>query len=123
MAFSAVRRQGVKNPHRKPPPIARAHCTAHCTAHCIGTAVWQGFWVCQERVVSRGSPTGFRRLQRARLLPCLTPTHSLVQLEFRISLDNVSHYFRALLLETCRCKDGVQVSSPKNFGAWRKIDF
>ena len=62
----------VKNPHRKPPPIARAHCTAHCAAHCIGTAVWQGFWVCQERVVSRGSPTGFRRLQRARLLPCLT---------------------------------------------------
>ena len=45
--------------------------------------------------------------------PLSRPSRSLAQVEFRISLDNASRYFRALSLETYRYKDGVQVSSPK----------
>ena len=102
----------LENPHRKYAPIARAHCTAHC----IGTPPPPQFGGCVKKTSFRGVPT----LPTGTSSRLSHPTHPLMQLEFRISLDNVSHYFRVLLIETCRCKDGAQVSNPKNFGAWQK---
>ena len=110
--YCASAKKNTERQSQEPPPGTPAHCMRPLYRPLYRRRSLARFLGASGKGRFAGFPHGIPVPSTGASSPLSHPPQCLAHLEFRISLDNASRYFRVLSLETYRYKDGVQVSTP-----------